>query len=700
MTTGLKVYDFDSIRPAKGAHKVGEKLLTRTEAEMEDILDRIRASSIPEGLRDSIARVYGPKITRILAFDTETDDYGFPNTTNVGMSLSWNGIDGTYIPMNHAEGMQLPEAYVMDMLRPFFEDDETLIIAHNMSYDFKVMLLSKVKIPEHTWSDTLLLSWMWDTECEHGLKPLTFRYFGHKMEELADFAPKKAHPIIPKRKVYLCSQVPIQSIKSYGAEDSIYCYKLFEMYFNPVMERHEKLYKDLELEFNYCLWEMEAFGVFIDDSVMDDLTEQLTKEVEKWETLLAEKYDGVNPNSTKQLNDLLFGKLGIKPIGKKSAKTGLYSTKGDYVDIWASQGHEVCVAINNIRELKKIRDTYTITLSKLAKMAPDGRIHGRLNRTGTKTSRLSGSEPNLQNIVNNDDFPVRKGFAVPPADQSVTGKERRFVVLDFSQIEYRVGAHITQDPEMIRVYREDKDLHSRTAKACWRLDVDEDDVAEMYPKYRKKAKVVNFGVFYEMGATSLADTINKGLKPGEEKITKEDAQQIIDNFNRDYANVPQWIAHMHRTGEQTGYVKTLLGHWRNVSHVALNPNTYTQRVRQPDGTEKVLKWGQLPADEKKRLMALKSKGYRQCSNTPVQGGAADVMAVAMRNIRRKFREHGWWGLAAMLVLTVHDEVSVECDADIADDVYAVMKYEMENAVKLRVPLKVEGNIATNWEDAK
>lgn len=689
--------DYEYLPYPEELKKVGKRMLIRTENELAYVVEQIKKSTVPAYIAPLLEREFNGQYKRLLAFDTETEDYGYPKTKAVGLSLSWNGEDGCYIPFGHDEGNQLPWDIVCDALKPWLEDESTLVIMHNATYDIKVIDLMGIKIKANNFADTMILSWLWDTECEHGLKPLTLKWFGYKMTELADLAPKTKHPVWNNKKVYHCNRIPITALGDYASDDAIFTYKLFVLYFPYVFDLYGKVYKDLETEFLFELSEIERFGVYVSEDELKKLDKELHRQIDEAEKALHEKYGDFNPASPKQLNEVLFEKAKIKPMGDKG-KNGLYSTKSEYMERWASQGHEVCQMILKIRELKKLQGTYTSSMLKIRN--DNGRIYARLNRHGTRTGRLSGSEPNLQNIPHNDEFPIRGAFCAPPVEHSITGKPRKLIVLDYSQIEYRVGAHLTKDPEMIRVYKNDIDLHSRTAKACWRLDCAPEDVPELYPKYRKMAKSVNFGIFYEMGAQALADNINGGLKPGEKRLTKAEAQRIIDNFHEDYKYISAWIDFQHSFAERHGYVKTLTGRRRNLSLASLDPRNFKDTVRKADGTTVEVPWYKLSQQRKKDLMGLKSKAFRQSSNTPVQGSASDIMAIAMRNIRRWAIEKGWWGRELMLVLQVHDEIMIECDEDLSQEIYDNVKEIMETAVKLRVPVKAEGHIADTWLEAK
>lgn len=389
-----------------------------------------------------------------------------------------------------------------------------------------------------------------------------------------------------------------------------------------------------------------------------------------------------NMNSGKQMNQVLFGEFGIKPIGQKG-KSGDYSTKADNLEIWAAEGHAIVRQILRYREMSTLHGTFIVSMGKA--INDKGRIHARFNIIGTKTGRLSSAQPNLQNLPNNKEFPIRDCFEATPAHLSNTGKKKKLIVLDFSQIEYRVGAHLAQDHAMIDVYNKyGGDLHSETARSVWELvtpdgrnarDLSLKEVKQHFDTARRDAKSINFGIFYEMGDKTLATEINKKKALGEDKTTKDEATEIINAFKRRFRGVSQFMEWSHDYAINNGFVRTITGRKRHLPDAQLRCRTSEDNRRQ-------------------------SKAMRQAVNSQVQGSAADVMAIAIRNIRREFIERGWWEHAAMITNLVHDELTCEADEDIAEEVFDRLKWNMENAVKLRCDIVAEGNIADTWHAAK
>lgn len=624
---------------------------------------------------------------KIIAFDTETVDRGFPNVSVTGFSVSWADGEGAYIPVGHSTGeFQLPKDLVYDAFRPILEDPEKIVVMQNAGYDIKVASLMDIRIGENVW-DTMIASWMVDTEGEHGLKAMTKQIFGYEMTELTDLSPKEPHPVWPKKKVLRTDLVPISELGPYAFDDSVYTRKLY-FHFKPMIDKeYKKVFEDLYREYNLALAEIEAYGVYVNKDKLMSIGERIIAEKERARKEVfnlrpgSSKGEEFNTNSTKQLNHVLFTECKIKPIGKKG-KSGDYSTKAENLEIWAPQ-YPIAKELLRYRELEKLYGTFIEGMGRA--INPNGRIHARLNIIGTRSGRLSSAQPNLQQLPRNSEFPIRDCFEATPIHLSNTGKKKKLVVLDFSQIEYRVGAHLAKDETMLDVYNnQGGDLHSETARSVWDLvtedgknarDLTLKEVKDHFNSERTAAKAINFGIFYEMGAKSLASTINKGKKPGEKPTTEKEAQEIIFNFKRRFKGVAQFIEWSHQFAEKNGYVKTLTGRKRHLPDASIHPRNQEENIK-------------------------KSKAMRQSVNSSVQGGSADVMAIAVRNIRRSLIERGWWKHNAMIVNLVHDECSIECDEDIAQEVFDLAKDEMENAVPLRCKILAEGDIADTWFEAK
>jgi len=627
-----------------------------------------------------------------IAFDTETVDIGYPRTTVTGMSFSWDDGVGCYIPVGHHTGeLQLPAEDVYAAVKPILEDPNKLLYAHNMQYDWKVATLMGIRIPQNFF-DTFIASVMDFTEGDHDLKYLSETILKHKMVELADLAPKEKHPFWKNDKVYRTDLVPIKDLGSYAWDDAVQTRRLGQHY-KPIIERdYPKVFYELMMPMVLCLSEMEAYGVYVNKEKLRTYGLAMEKELaiarEKLFSLRP-KHPGVefNLNSTKQLNEVLFEECGIKPIGMLG-KSGNYSTNAEVLETLEFQGHEIATAILRFRELDKLHGTYIVSMSKA--IHTDGRLYAKLSLGGARTGRLSSSKPNLQNLPTNKEFPVRDAFEKTPTHLSPTGKPRKLVVLDMSQLELRVLAHMSQDPIMVDVYvNQGGDLHSETCRSTFPIEWKDEATGKIlkgaeiplkivkkhFSELRRASKPVNFGIVYGISDTKLAKGINKEIEDRKNHVTKRDAGEKITKFLNRYRGVSQWIDWEHSFASKHGYVTTITKRKRHLPDAKLSPYS-------------------------KDTFAKQSGAMRQAQNTPIQGSAGDIMYIAMRNIRTAFIEKGWWGVNAMLVNQVHDELCCDCDEDISQEVFDIMKHHMENAVKLRVPLEAAGTIGDTWFECK
>ena len=483
-------------------------MIVRTEGELAYVIDQMRDKPI-------------------IAFDTETYEYGYPYTYLVGMSFAWGNKrnEGCYIPVGHMVGSQLPIDMVLEEVKQILEDPEKLIVMHNATYDMKVATLYGIEIGEKIW-DTMIASWLMNSDSEHGLKDLAWILFKHKMTELSDICETRKHPVFENKKVYLVHEVPIDRLGDYAWDDAVQTFKLYEHYRPLIDEEYKKLFYELEMEYLHTLCEMEMWGCYVNKEDLLKLGEELGTALREYEEAVynarpsKEKF---NLNSTKQLNQVLFQELKLKPVGAQG-KTGNYSVDKEVMKKFAAQGVEICARILDYRQLVKLKGTYVDGMSKIItgpdtemqRLIPDwhlflkpnpdtgelaapmgfggyGRIHTSLNRHGTRTGRLSSSNPNLQNIPKNKKYDIRHAFQFAPKDLSNNGHEKRLAIADFSQIEYRAAAHVAKCPVMSQMFWDGIDFHSRTAPGCWHLDCEVTEVKDKFPEYRDKAKSVNFG---------------------------------------------------------------------------------------------------------------------------------------------------------------------------------------------------------------
>jgi DNA polymerase-1 len=584
------------------------------------------------------------------SLDTETNSVDPMRASLVGISMSARQGTGYYIPVGHApeamvratdrtddlfagqpvEGLTLHAA--LEKLRPLLEDPKYGKVGQNIKYDVIVFARHGLRVAG-IQLDTMVASYLTDpSRLRHNLDEICLHYLKRKTIPISDLIGKGIKSVT-------FDKVPIDSACEYACEDADVTGRLAEV-FEPLLREKglERLFREVELPLIDVLARMEMAGVAIDPEVFESLKGEL---VQRLKALEAEIYERAGErfqiNSPKQLQDILFNKLKLKPVRK--TKTG-FSTDVDVLEELALE-HPLPGVILEYRGLEKLRSTYVEALPKL--VHPEtGRIHTSFNQAVAATGRLSSSDPNLQNIPIRTDIGkrIRAGF-VPG------GKDRKLISADYSQIELRILAHLSGDRHLREAFQQDSDVHRATAVRVFGVAPE-----AVTPEMRRQAKGVNFGVIYGMSAFGLAKEL---------KISRADAARFIEEYFKQYPGVNEWINDTLRQAKDEGYVTTLLKRRRYV------------------------------ADLKSRDMAVRRGAERIAVNTPVQGSAADIIKLAMIRLDKALQDTD-----ARLVLQVHDELLIEGPASSAAEVAETTRQIMENAVKLDVPLKVDVGVGDNW----
>jgi DNA polymerase-1 len=585
------------------------------------------------------------------AVDTETTAIDPMRAELVGMSFSCEADTGFYIPLAHTrealcirkdpddltsieELTPLPKEDVLEALRPLLEDPSIGKIGHNIKYDLVVLRRAGIELRGLS-VDTMIASHLTEpSRLRHNLDEVSLQHLRRKLTPISDLIGKGS-------KAVTFDHVSVDTACGYACEDADASWQLSGIFTKSLEERElSPLFHDVEMPLIGVLAKMEMAGIAIDP----DLFEELRKEIEiKLAALEREIHElakrPFNINSPKQLQEVLFTELGLKPARK--TKTG-FSTDMDVLEQLADQ-HELPAKVVEYRGLDKLRGTYVEALPRL--VHPEtGRIHTSFNQAVASTGRLSSSDPNLQNIPVRTDYGrrIRAGF-VPG------GPGRVLLSADYSQIELRVLAHLSGDQALSQAFFDDEDIHRDTASRVFGVAA-----AEVTPDMRRQAKAVNFGVVYGQTAFGLARSIG---------VSNKEAETFINAYFAQYPGVRAWLDNTIEEATRIGYVKTMLGRRRYV----------------PD----------LNATN----LAVRRAAERVAINTPVQGSAADIIKVAMLRLDEALKEFD-----AQLLLQVHDELVVEADARHAEDVMKVMRHTMENAAKLDVPLKVDAGVGKNWAE--
>lgn len=570
------------------------------------------------------------------AFDTETDGIDPLTAGLVGMSFAVKENEAWYVPVP-ADKEEATK--VVAHFSPALQNRKSQKIGQNIKFDIIVLRKYGVRVAGPLF-DTMIAHYLLNPELRHGMDYLAETYLKYKPVPISQL-------IGPKGKNQLCMRdVPLAQIAEYAAEDADVTLKL-KNFFAPELKKAgiESLFFDIEMPLIYVLVEMEVTGVKLDTVALKQSSEELTAALNNLEKEIYE-LAGVkfNINSSKQVGEVLFEHLKIEEKAKKT-KTGSYSTSEDILEKMRSK-HPVAGKLLEYRGLKKLLSTYIDALPEL--INPEtGKVHTSFNQTVTATGRLSSTNPNLQNIPIRDELgrEIRKAFI--PDNEDCT-----FFSADYSQIELRIMAHLSQDEHMIEAFRSGADIHSATAAKIYGIPVE-----EVTGDMRRKAKTANFGIIYGISIFGLAERLN---------IPRAESKELIEGYFKSYPGVRDYMDESIRIAKEKGYVETIFKRKRYLPDI----NSHNAIVR----------------------------GYaeRNAINAPIQGSAADIIKVAMVRIYNRFEEEG---LKSKMILQVHDELNFNVCQDEQEKVRQIVLEEMENAIQLQVPLIADCGEGKNWLEA-
>ncbi len=573
------------------------------------------------------------------SIDLETTSLNPIEAEIVGISLSFREHEACYIPVGHSypgAPEQLDLAETLAALRPILIDSEKHKIGQNIKYDYQVLRRYGIEM-QGIWCDTMLASYLLNpVRSSHGLDSLSVEFLDHKMISYSEVAGTG------KEQVNF-AQVPVEKASVYSCEDADAAFLLHGIFLPRVAEAGmERLFFGLEMPLVKILAEMELCGVKVDLSLLKELSEGFAAQLASLERdIFSQAGSEFNINSPKQLGEVLFGRLGL-PSGKKT-KTG-WSTDIDVLTALA-QDYELPKTILQYRSLSKLKSTYTDVLPRLVDRAT-GRIHTSYNQAVTNTGRLSSSEPNLQNI------PIRTEEGRKIRTAFIAEEGHLLLSADYSQVELRVLAHLSEDRVFCEAFARGEDIHTRTAS----------EVFDIMPglvtaEMRRQAKTINFGVIYGQGAFSLARQLG---------VSTRTAKEFVDSYFTRHSGARKFLDDCVREAEEKGYVTTILG----------------RRLPIPDIVSK---------NGNVRAFA-----HRNAVNYPIQGSAADIIKRAMVRVFDRIRHEG---LKSRLIMQVHDELVFEVPEEEKPAMEMLVRQEMERAVELRVPLKVDIDFGRNWSEA-
>ncbi|MFH1112034.1 MAG: DNA polymerase I [Patescibacteria group bacterium] len=566
------------------------------------------------------------------AFDTETTSLDPWQSELVGISIATKAGEAYFIKKSPI----ILKSRAWGELADLFNDKKILKIAHNAKFDLEVLKAAGQKVQGVNF-DTLIAAYLIKSgERVLDLKSLVFQELGVEMQTIEELIGKKG------KGQKNMSEVPIVEVTQYACADADFTLRLKDK-LEPELKSAKllELFSEVEMPLVPVLAQIEGAGVKINTAYLAVMEKELKNELASLEKQI-HKHAGreFNINSPKQLKEILFDELKISPEGLRHTKTGVSTAAAELEKMRGL--HPVIELLFGWRELSKLLSTYVEALPELVNKKT-GRVHTSFNQTVTATGRLSSSDPNLQNIPIRGDWGkrLRQAFIAEPGFKLLSA--------DYSQIELRIAAHLAQDKRMIQIFKQGEDIHTSTAAFIFGIEP-----SQITPDQRRSAKEVNFGVLYGMGVWGLSERTG---------ISRSEASDFIDKYFRAFSGVAKWIEDIKMSTRERGFVTTLLGRKRNLPEI----NSGVQQVR--------------------------SAAERMAVNLPVQGTAADLLKIAMVKVAKKLPEIS---KKTRMILQVHDELVFEVPQKDVVKVAKLVKHEMEQAIKLSVPIVVDVKMGDNW----
>lgn len=571
-----------------------------------------------------------------VCFDTETTGLNPLTAELVGIAFSWEAHKGFYIPFpddkNEAQA-------IIEKLRPFFEAENIEKIGQNLKYDIKVLDKYNISIKGKCF-DTMLAHYLINADMRHNMDVLAETYLDYTPVSITELIGKKGKNQLSMR------DVPLEKQTEYAVEDADITFQLAQ-HFRPELAeaKTEELFNDIEIPLLHVLADMELEGINLDEDFLKSLSKDLDNDIKNLETKIYEEADEeFNIASPKQLGDILFDKLKLVDKPKKT-KTGQYSTAEDVLS-YLAKDHEIIKNVLEYRGLSKLKSTYIDALPNQVEEVTK-RVHTDYMQTVAATGRLSSNNPNLQNIPIRTERgrQVRKAFI--PRNEDYT-----LLAADYSQIELRIIAALSEETTMIEAFKNGEDIHASTASKVFNVPIN-----EVTREQRSNAKTVNFGIIYGVSAFGLSNQTD---------LSRAEAKELIDTYYKTYPKLRNYMSELVDFARDNGYVQTVLGRRRYLKDI--------------NGSNAIVR----------------GAAERNAVNAPIQGSAADIIKIAMINIHKKLKEGNY---KTKMLLQVHDELVFDVYKPELEEMKTLIKAEMENAYKIAVPLDVEVGLGDNWLEA-
>jgi DNA polymerase I len=574
----------------------------------------------------------------LIAIDTETTNTDVMRADLVGISLAVETGQGYYIPVGHIKDQQLSLKDVFEVLAPPLTNAQIGKAGHNLKYDYQMLKRAGLTISPLTF-DTMIAEWLINPASRNlGLKNLAWVRLGYEMTQIEDLIGKG-------RGQKTMDQVPISEVAGYAAADAAIVLRLIPLLKEDLQKQEaESLFSTMEMPLIPILAGMEEAGIKLNASFFNNFSKELEERLAEIEVKIQDVVGyAFNLNSTQQLSEALFETLSLEPPDRaRKTASGHYSTAAAVLEAMTAQ-HPVVEWVLEYRELEKLRSTYVDALPEQINPVT-GRVHTSFNQTGTVTGRIASSDPNLQNIPTRTEIGrrVRNGF--------VAREGWQLLAVDYSQIELRIVAHMSQDEAMLAAFNAGQDIHATTAAAVHGIDLE-----DVTPEMRRHAKAINFGLIYGMSAYGLTNATD---------LTLAEAENFIKTYFTKFPGVKGYLDGIRELAAEQGYVETLLGRRR-----------YFPNLERGAGYN------------------IRQREEREAINAPIQGTAADIIKIAMLALPDELEKAG---LKAQMLLQVHDELMFEVPNAELEETTRLVKKVMENAFKLDIPLNTEAKAGSSW----
>lgn len=579
------------------------------------------------------------KTAKKISFDTETTSTDAMQADLVGISLAVAEGAAYYIPVGHTGiGKQLDLQIIIEALRGPMTNPEIEKVGHNLKYDCLVLRNVGLEVTPLSF-DTMLAAWVLEPDSRRlGLKKMAEAELGVAMTEITEL-------IGSGKKQTTMDRVSIADVAPYAGADAEIPLRL-EKILTEQLQKNDlyNVFREIEMPLVPVLIEMEYSGIAVNRQFFLDFSKELSQRIEEiTKEINAMVGEAINLNSTQQLSDALFKKLGLTPPDTSNkTKSGHYSTAASVLEEMQDQ-HPIVELLLEYREISKLVSTYLDAIP--AQINPrTGRVHTSFNQTGSVTGRLASSDPNLQNIPTRTELGhrVRSGF--------IADEGNLLLSVDYSQIELRIVAHMANDEGMLRAFRANQDIHSTTAAAIYDVPLD-----KVTKDQRRHAKAINFGLIYGMSAFGLTRTTN---------LTLAEAENFVKAYFTKFPGVKKYLDGIRKQAADDGYVETLLGRKR-----------YFPQLKNPSTPQ------------------IRSRAEREAINAPIQGTAADILKIAMIKMPEAIVKAG---LRAKMLLQVHDELLFECPEKEIEETVRLVQDVMESAFTISIALETDAAWGKNW----